>query len=240
MVPKALVVAGRHAGGPRLSREGDERLIDLARDGSAIAFDELVSRYRPALLNYCRRYLAADRAEDAVQLTFLRAYEQLHTWDGDFHLRSWLFRVAHNAAIDGLRDRGSSHAQMDESIDGVEQPHQAAERQERVRYTVTAIQALPQRQRDAVVLREFEGRSYQEIASRLGITVGATRQLLLRARDTLRLAGEFPASAPPTPREAWIMARRATDTVGQLGCGRRILRGDRRASAYASAAPQPT
>ena len=75
---------------------------------------------------------------------------------------------------------------LEEEIDGVERPEQAFERREGLRSVVAAVSALPERQRDAIVLRELEGRSYDEIAAELGVTGGAVRQLLNRARTTLR------------------------------------------------------
>ena len=128
MTPKALQAAGRRAGGVLLSREGDERLLDLAHAGSAAAFDELVARHRQPLLGYCRRFLPPERAEDVVQLTLMRAYERIDQFQGDSAMRAWLYRVAHNSAIDALRDRGSQHSEISDLIDGVERPDQAFEK----------------------------------------------------------------------------------------------------------------
>ncbi len=188
MTPKALQAAGRRAGGVLLSREGDERLLDLAHAGSAAAFDELVARHRQPLLGYCRGFLPPDRAEDAVQVTFMRAYERLGQFHDEVAFRAWLYRVAHNVAIDSLRDRGFRHGPIDEKVEGIDRPDVMAERHERMRDVVGAIQELPDRQRDAMVLSAFEGRSYDEISGTLGVTHGATRQLLARARLTLRRA----------------------------------------------------
>jgi len=78
------------------------------------------------------------------------------------------------------------HEELSESLDGVERPDQAMERRQGIREVLAAVQALPERQRDALLLRELEGRSYDEIAVELRVTGGAVRQLLNRARTTLR------------------------------------------------------
>jgi RNA polymerase sigma factor (sigma-70 family) len=180
------VLPTRLAGRALLRAQSDERLVALLRSGSDAAFEAIVARYRAALLRYCARRLPHDRAEDAVQQTFTRAYEAIRESDSEMHLRAWLYRVAHNAAIDLLRDKSDHHTELDPEIDGVERPDQAFERRERLRTVVEAVGQLPPRQRDALVLREMGGQSYAEIASELGVSDAGVRQLLVRARTTLR------------------------------------------------------
>jgi RNA polymerase sigma factor (sigma-70 family) len=154
-----------------------------------------VQRYRAPLLRYCSRLLSPTRAEDAVQQAFLSAHRAIHAGDADLNLRPWLYRIAHNASLNLLRQHGYDHDQVSDEIDGVETPPQAFERGERLRTVVAAVQELPERQRNAIVLQAVEGRSYDEIASELGVTDGAVRQLLNRARNTLR---EAAAALTPT------------------------------------------
>src|SRR3954454_12547248 len=188
MTPRSLLAPARLAGQPILRSQTDERLVDLARAGHEPAFEAIVARYRRPLLRYCGRILSDERAEDAVQQTFVKAYDAMRRDDNELNLRPWLYRIAHNTALNGLRDKGLQDEPLDLQIDGVERPDQAAERREGVREVLAAVQALPTRQRDAIVLRELEGRSYEEIAGALGVTGGAVRQLLNRARTTLRAA----------------------------------------------------
>jgi RNA polymerase sigma factor (sigma-70 family) len=169
-----------------LRTQSDARLVDLVRAGHASAFEAIVQRYRKQLLAYCSRLLPASRAEDAVQQTFLKAYQAMVSGDAELNLRPWLYRIAHNASLNLLRQNGWSHEQLDENMDGVQRPDQALELRERLRSTVKAVKALPERQRNAVLLREVEGLSYEEIAAALGVGDGAVRQLLHRARSTLR------------------------------------------------------
>ena len=196
MTPRALFHPARLARRPVLSTQSDERLVDLVRAGSEPAFETIVERYRRALMRYVSRLLPPERAEDVVQQSFVNAYEAMHRDGAELNLKPWLYRIAHNTALNALRDRGLQHDELDERIDGVERPDQALERAQGLRDVLVAVQALPDRQRDAIVLRELEGRSYEEIALALGVTDGAVRQLLNRARNSLRAAA---AAATPMP-----------------------------------------
>jgi RNA polymerase sigma factor (sigma-70 family) len=196
MTPRALFHPARLARRPVLSTQSDERLVDLVRAGSDPAFEAIVERYRRALMRYVSRLLPPERAEDVVQQSFVKAYEAMHRDSAELNLRPWLYRIAHNGALNALRDRALGHAELDERIDGVERPDQALERATGLRELVVAVQALPDRQRSAILLRELEGRSYEEIAAALGVTDGAVRQLLNRARNSLRAAA---AALTPMP-----------------------------------------
>src|SRR4051812_3182532 len=223
MTPRSLLAPARLAGRPVLRSQSDERLVDLVRAGSEPAFEAIVARYRGPLLRYCKRILPETRAEDAVQQAFVSAYAALHRNDAHIDLRPWLYRIAHNSALNALRDRGLKHAELDEQIDGVERPDQTMERRQGLRDVLGAVQALPQRQRDAMVLRELEGRSYDEIAGALGVTGGAVRQLLNRARTTLR-AGVTAATPMPLVLRLWSgegepTAARLGELVGAGGAG---------------------
>src|SRR3954449_10841219 len=186
MPPRRLIEPARLAGSAVLRTQSDDRLVDLVREGNERAFEAVVHRYRGPLLRYCSRFLSPVRAEDAVQQAFVNAYAALRDGDAEIQLRPWLYRIAHNAALNVLRSAGVETVPVDEQIDGVETPPQAFERGERFRTVVAAVRDLPERQRDALVLQALEGRSYDEIAVELGVTGGAVRQLLNRARTTLR------------------------------------------------------
>jgi len=193
-----------------LSTQSDERLVDLVRAGSDPAFEAIVERYRRALMRYVSRLLPPERAEDVVQQSFVKAYEAMHRNSAELNLKPWLYRIAHNGALNALRDRSAAHAELSDTIDGVERPDQAFERSVGLRELVVAVQALPERQRSAILLREMEGRSYEEIATALGVTDGAVRQLLNRARNTLRAAA---ASVIPMPLVDRVASSESTDPV---------------------------
>jgi RNA polymerase sigma factor (sigma-70 family) len=176
----------RLASSSLLRLQSDERLASLAVDGHEPAFAAIVDRYRTPLQRYCSGIVGPTRAEDAVQQTLISAHDALKRTTEVRHLRSWLYRIAHNASLNVLRSvrddvpLDPSHAAL---ADG---PHAAFERTERLRETLTAVQELPERQRAALLLRELEGRSHEEIASALGVTTGSARQNLMRARAAVR------------------------------------------------------
>lgn len=164
----------------------DEELVRLARAGHEAAFDVIVHRYRSPLQAYCRRWLDAHRAEEVVQHTLMKAFLCVRDDPRPLVLRPWLYRVAHNAALNAVEKKGSDWEQLDENYDGVPQPPQVAEQRARFLKVVGGIGALPARQREALVLNEFEGRCYADIATELGTSESGVRGLLRRARRQLR------------------------------------------------------
>jgi RNA polymerase sigma factor (sigma-70 family) len=164
----------------------DHRLAELAGGGSEPAFSAIVVRYRDELERYSARMVGSTEAEDVVQETFIKAHAALLAGGLVDAPRAWLYQVAHNTAVDSIRhpepgpggragqDRGGGSAEA------------IAESRADLHDVIAALHDLPDGQRDAIVLRELEGRSYDEIAGRLGITPGAVGQLLRRARVTLR------------------------------------------------------
>jgi len=238
MTPHSLLAPARLAGVPLLRSQSDERLVDLARAGNDAAFEAIVARYRRPLLRHCSRMLSEERAEDVVQQAFLRALRAMRADERPLDLRPWLYTIAHNAALNALRDRTVPSDTLEEEIDGVERPEQAFERRQGLRDVVAAVGALPERQRDALVLRELEGRSYDEIAVKLGVSDGAVRQLLNRARNTLRagvtavtpvgmlLRVPLGAEDPLTARIAELTAAGAgVGTVAAKACATALVAG---------------
>ena len=209
-------VAGRtplHVGGLT-----DEELVRLARAGSEDAFDTIVHRYRAPLVSYCRRWLDAHRAEEVVQHTLMKAYLCLRDDDRPLALRPWLYRVAHNAALNAVEKKGSEWEELDENYDGVPQPPQVAEQRARFLKVVGEIEALPARQRQALVLNEFEGRCYADIAVQLGTSESGVRGLLRRARHQLRDAAAAVLLPVPVLRElVRSEGGRAGDLLGTAG-----------------------
>ena len=214
MAPKSLLAPARLAGRPVLRSQSDARLVDLVRAGSEPAFEAIVARYRGPLLRYCRRIVPEPRAEDVVQQAFVSALGAMQRDDAHIDLRPWLYRIVHNAALNALRDRSLHNAPLDERMDGVEPPERALERRQGLRELIAAVKALPERQRDAIVLRELEGRSYEEIAGELGVSGGAVRQLLNRARTTLR-AGV--TAVTPLPLLLRLGAGEGEPTAARVG-----------------------
>jgi RNA polymerase sigma factor (sigma-70 family) len=192
------------AGPALLARESDERLVELVRDGDENAFAAIVDRYRRPLERHCRRTLPAARAEDALQQAFASAYVALSRGARPAALRPWLYAIAHNAAINGLRDR------QPESLDAARElgdhvlPHDIVTRRESLRSVLRAVVGLPARQRQVIVRQEFDGESHEQIARELGLTTGAVRQLAHRARCTVRAAAAALIPAPLWQRMPWV------------------------------------
>jgi RNA polymerase sigma factor (sigma-70 family) len=204
----------RLAGSAVLACQSDERLAALVRDGHERAFEALVSRYRAPLIRYCRRILPESRAEDAVQQAFINAHTALTRSDEPAEIKAWLYRIARNASLNMLRQNGWNYEEIPLDFDGVRRPDQVVEQRIQLQDTVAAVNDLPERQRTALVMREFEGRSYAEIAAELGGGDGAVRQLLNRARVSLRAAATM-LTPPP------LLFRLATSTPGDGSGGGR-------------------
>ena len=181
-----------------LGGASDERLVALARAGDERAFAAIVERYRVPLLRYCHRFLPPAAAEDALQQTFINAYAALSgdTARTPISLRPWLYRVAHNAALNVARDPQAGLDPLPEGLDGVERPDEVVQRRERLRRVVGAVSALPPNQRHVIVRNALEGESHERIATDLGVSAGSIRQLAHRARRTVR---EAAAALLPTP-----------------------------------------
>jgi RNA polymerase sigma factor (sigma-70 family) len=172
-----------------LRSRSDEQLVALLRQGRHDAFDALWSRYETRLLWYCWKILKSkEDAEDALQDVFASAFRALVADDRDIHVRPWLYRIARNRCINELRRArkirdealGEHHAEVGHAlIDGL------ANRQ-RFGEVIRDVQALPDTQRTALLLREVDGFAYQQIATAMNTTVPGVKSLLVRARLGLR------------------------------------------------------
>ncbi|MDA0174027.1 sigma-70 family RNA polymerase sigma factor, partial [Solirubrobacter taibaiensis] len=180
-----------------LRTQSDERLVALARAGHERAFEVIVQRYRGLLLRSARRYLSDARAEDAVQQAFLAAWSALQRGDEVRDLRPWLYRIVHNTALNALRASGYDYAELPE---GLAMSVDEVERREDARDALSGLAALPQRQREALLRVAVEGRPQGEVARELGVSEGAVRQLVHRARLTLRAAA---TAVVPLPLASW-------------------------------------
>src|SRR4029079_15720930 len=184
-----------------LRTQSDERLVALARAGHERAFEAIVERYRAPLLRGARRYLPEARAEDALQQAFIAAWTAIRRGDEVRELRGWLYRIVHNTALNQLRVAGYDYAELEDSLKlAADAPQEEMERRAVVRQTLTGLAALPDRQREALLLLAVEGRSQDEVARELGISEGAVRQLVHRARLTLRGAA---TAVVPLPLAEW-------------------------------------
>jgi len=184
------------AGAQSRSNLSEQRLIELCRDGDEQAFETIVERYRAQLLRHCAG-IAAEDAQDAVQQTFIEAWSALRGGTEVRYLRAWLFTIAHRAALQGLRRPEERSSEVPESLVGHQSPAEQFEQATTTRDIFAAITDLPDHEHDALVSMGVHGRSARATARELGVSEGAVRQLVFRARARVRAAaGLF---APPIP-----------------------------------------
>lgn len=186
-----------------MSEQSDE--IAAALGGDASAFAALSERHRRELHVHCYRMLASfEEAEDAVQETLLRAWRGRERFEGGALFRAWLYRIATNVCLDLLRRRSRRPAPMqsfaevpwlqpypdrllDEIAPSAEQPEAVAVERETIELAfLTALQALPPRQRAALIARDVLGWSAAETAALLETSVAAANSAVQRARATMQ------------------------------------------------------
>ena len=185
MPPPAEGFAARFVIGTALRTQPDRRLVTLVREGYENAFEEIVRRYGKALTRYAA-VIVGGRAEDVTQDAFSKALLALRRDGAEIELRPWLFRIVRNTALNDLRDSPPSAEALAEAIASGASPAEELERREELADLMRRLQSLPEAQRAAIVMRELEGLSHEEIASALGLTDGGARQAIYRARRSLR------------------------------------------------------
>src|SRR5215210_1465511 len=171
-----------------LRTQADDRLVELARSGHERAFEAIVERYRRPLLRAARRVLPEARAEDALQQALIAAWTALQRGDEVRDLRAWLYRVVHNTALNQLRVSGYDYEELEETLRLASADDDELERRAVVRQTLASLAALPERQREALLRTAVSGFSQEEVARDLGISDNAMRQLVHRARASMRAA----------------------------------------------------
>jgi RNA polymerase sigma-70 factor (ECF subfamily) len=194
----------RRGGSPRSlslmsAEESDLSLVQRAQRGESGAFDALVRRYQHKVVKLVMRYVRnPTEAEDIAQDAFIKAYRALSRFRGDSAFYTWLYRIAINTAKNSLAARARNPVQLDSNGSGDEDRPGLEERMidtatpealaltEEIRATVSAaIDRLPEDLRTAIMLRELEGLSYEEIAKTMDCPVGTVRSRIFRAREAV-------------------------------------------------------
>jgi RNA polymerase sigma-70 factor (ECF subfamily) len=176
----------------------DLTLVQRVQQGDRRAFDQLVLRYQHKVLKLVMRYMRNHaEAEDIAQEAFLKAYRAIHSFRGDSAFYTWIYRIAINTAKNALVAAKRRPLDYDLDLQDPEQNERNGRLRdeatpesllltEEIRETVdAAIGALPEDLRRAVVLREYEGLSYEEIAAVMGCPVGTVRSRIFRAREAI-------------------------------------------------------
>jgi RNA polymerase sigma factor (sigma-70 family) len=183
-------LAGRS---PLLRLQSDERLIALTRRGHDGAFEALVQRYQPRLLAFCRHMLGSrEDAEDVLQEVFAAAFNAMHADGRPINARPWLYRIARNRSLNHLRrPQPSGQDSMDVfERDGGASTADTVHKREEFRQIVADVHELPETQRTALLLREIDALSYDQIAEAMDTTIPSVKSLLVRARVSLAEAAE--------------------------------------------------
>jgi len=175
----------------------DGELITAAVSGGADGFEELVRRYQRPITSYVFRMLGDhESALDVTQEVFIKVYNSLNKYSSDYKFSTWLYRIAHNAAIDHMRRNSISAMSIEaENPDGSYQiqiesrrpsPEQDHERREWRHEIDAVVRCLPPTYRDLILLRHSRDLSYDEIAEVTGLPLGTVKNRLFRAREMMR------------------------------------------------------
>jgi RNA polymerase sigma factor (sigma-70 family) len=170
-----------------LAMESDERLVALTRKGHEAAFEVLVGRYEKRMVVFCRNLVRSNEdARDMVQDVFASAHRAMLQDERPIHVKAWLYRIARNRCLNYLRrPQPIGVDSMDEFDAATASAAETAGAREDLQELVGDVQSLPETQRTALVLREMEALSYEQIAGVMDKTVPAVKSLLVRARVTL-------------------------------------------------------
>ncbi|MDO8209765.1 RNA polymerase sigma factor [Conexibacter sp. CPCC 206217] len=176
-----------------LRLQSDERLIALVRRGNHGAFEVLVSRYQARLLAFCRHMLGSkEDAEDVLQEVFAASFNAILADDRPINARPWLYRIARNRSLNHLRRQqpiGVDSMDVHLAEHGTTTADKVHKREE-FRELIADVGDLPETQRTALLLREIDALSYEQIAEAMETTIPSVKSLLVRARVSLAEAAE--------------------------------------------------
>ncbi len=190
---KAPAAPGLRSPSALLRLQSDERLIALIRRGQHAAFETLFSRYQSRLLAFCRHMLGSkEDAEDVLQEVFAAAFNAILADEREINVRPWLYRIARNRSLNHLRKAsaiGVDSMDVHYAEGGLSTAEKVLKR-ESFRQLIGDVQQLPETQRTALLLREIDALSYEQISDAMETTVPAVKSLLVRARISLAEAAE--------------------------------------------------
>ncbi|NBD22569.1 RNA polymerase sigma factor [Paenibacillus glycinis] len=175
----------------------DSQLIREIKDGNIQLYSELMRRYQRKILAFIFHMLKSAKlellAEDLCSETFYKAYRSLHSFrEVDASFSTWLYTIARNTVLSELRKQKAGNVSFEEvGFTPIAPPEAVPEQRllqnERMTMVREAINSLPEKQRSALILREYEQLDYQEIANILGQTVSSVKSLLFRARSSVKI-----------------------------------------------------
>ncbi len=181
-----------------LHAAADTGLVNAFLTGDERAFQELVERYQVRLLNFIYRTIGdRERAEDLVQEVFIRVYRHLHRFDRSKKFSTWIYTIASNLAKNELRNRSRNPLVLFQAIrknwqdddrplqfeDPASRPDDLYRKRHLRDLVEQSVELLPEHHRQVFVLRELEGKSYEEIAEITACNLGTVKSRLNRARN---------------------------------------------------------
>ena len=180
-----------------LTGVSDCDLVATAVSGAEGSFEEIVRRYQRPISAYVYRMVGNyESALDLTQEIFIKVYNSLSRYRSEFKFSTWIYKIAHNAAIDHLRRTasreqslviGTEYDQFELPIEsGSPTPEQESERKERRGEIESVVRALPGNYRELIVLRHAQDLSYEEIVEVTGLPLGTVKNRLFRAREMMR------------------------------------------------------
>lgn len=167
----------------------DADIIDSVAAGDADAFETLVRKYERRVLSTAYRYVGdSTAAEDVAQEVFIKVWRNAKRFKGKSSFSTWLYRIVVNQCLNYREKRKRAQtAPLNESIEAAGlSPDEEYEREKKNRLVRTAVDELPGRQRMALLLSKFEGRSYAEIAEIMKVSLSSVESLIFRAKQNLK------------------------------------------------------
>lgn len=180
-----------------LTAASDRELVATAVNGVEGSFEELVRRYQRPISAYVYRMVGNyESALDLTQEIFIKVYSSLRRYRAEFKFSTWIYKIAHNSAVDHLRRNstreqslvmGPEGDQFDLPLEsGNLSPEQESERKERRVEIESVVRALPGNYRELIILRHSQDLSYEEIVEVTGLPLGTVKNRLFRAREMMR------------------------------------------------------
>jgi RNA polymerase sigma-70 factor (ECF subfamily) len=175
----------------------DSELVSTAVAGREEGFEELVRRYQRPISAYVYRMVGDyDAALDLTQEVFIKVYGSLSRYKPEYKFSTWIYKIAHNSAVDHLRRHSTREQSLMKDFEGEQReisieshrpsPEQESEREERRAEIEAVVRQLPSAYRELIVLRHSHDMSYDEIAEVTGLPLGTVKNRLFRARDAMR------------------------------------------------------
>ncbi len=173
--------------------KSDEEIVIAVQNGESEAFGLLISRYEKKILGYGRRFLYQyEDVEDAVQDTFLKAYTNIQSFKTDMRFSPWIYRIAHNTFINLIKKRGREPLTLFDpdtllgSVTAKENPEKELLQRELGHEVEAALQTLPPKYREPLILYFYEDKDYKEIADIMHIPTSTVGVRIKRGKEKLK------------------------------------------------------